>query len=152
MRRSIPAVVLLALALAACGGGGSGIEVTNARIGQPTGPNAGLYFTAENHSEGADVLESADTGVAGSVEIHETVTRDDGTTGMQPVDAPLEVAAGSSLVLEPGGLHLMLLDVDRIEVGETVVVTLTWQTAGDMEIEVEVVDPAETLGHDDHED
>jgi copper(I)-binding protein len=61
------------------------------------------------------------------------------------------VAAGSSLVFEPGGLHLMLLDVDRLEVGDIVVVTLNWQTAGDMEIEAEVVDPAETLEHDDHE-
>lgn len=140
--------LMLAVTAAACGGTTPGVEVSDPRIGAPTGPNAALYFTAENHSDSADVLESATTDVAASVEIHETVMRDDGTMGMQPLATSLEVAGGETLVLEPGGIHLMLIDVDRLEVGDTVEVTITWQNAGDMVVEAEVVDPGHTMRHD----
>jgi copper(I)-binding protein len=142
-------LVLVSLAIiTACGGADTDLEVSDPRIGMPTGPHSALYFTVVNHSDGADVLEGASTEVAESVEIHETIMNDDGTMGMQTIDAPLEVTAGGSLVLEPGGLHLMLIDVDRLEVGEKVMVTLNWQVAGEMEIEAEVVEPDETMGHE----
>ena len=72
----------------------------------------------------------------------------DGTMSMARIDR-LDLPADGSLVLEPGGYHLMLVDADRLEVGETVEVTLIWETAGEMAVEAEVVDPGETLG-DDH--
>jgi copper(I)-binding protein len=131
------------LAVPACGGGSEAPHVSAARVGQPTGPNAALYFTAVGNGT-ADRLLSASTDVASAVELHETTTNDDGTTGMAPVDA-IDLPADGELVLEPGGLHLMLGDVDRLDVGELIEVTLTWETAGEMVIEAEVVDPAETL-------
>lgn len=151
MRRVSRALVVVLLLLVACSGSEDGLVFTDARIGMPTGPNAALYFTVENHSDGADVLEGADTAVASAVEIHETITDDHGTTGMQPVDAPLEVTTDQSLVFEPGGLHLMLVEVDRLEVGEEVEVRLTWQVAGEMTIDALVVEPqdvADDEGHD----
>lgn len=143
------ALVLSLLMVTACGGSATGIQVTDARIGEPTGPNAALYFTVENGSDDTDVLEGASTEVASSIEIHETIEADDGTMGMQPVDEPLEVESGGELVLEPGGLHLMLIDVDRLEVGDTVIVTLEWQVAGEMEVEAEVVEPQDAMEHED---
>jgi copper(I)-binding protein len=86
--------------------------------------------------------------VAASVELHETTMGSDGTMSMARIDR-LDLPADGSLVLEPGGYHLMLVDADRLEVGETVEVTLIWETAGEMAVEAEVVDPGETLG-DDH--
>lgn len=141
-------LALVSLLVAACGGSGDGIVVTDARIGMPTGPNAALYFTVENHSDGADLLEGAATTVAASVQIHETIDGDDGTMGMQPVDAPLEVLPGERLIFEPGGFHLMLVDVDRLEVGDQVEITLTWQKAGERAIEAEVVEPQDVGGHE----
>jgi hypothetical protein len=87
------------------------------------------------------------TDVAASVEIHESSMGDDGAMSMQPVDR-LDLPADDDLVLEPGGYHLMLLDVDRLEVGDTVEVTLSWEQAGDMTIEAEVVAPGDTMGDD----
>ena len=148
---SLVVLLTVAVAVVACGASGGGLEVTDSRIGVPTGPNAALYFTIDTDSGYAGAMEGASTDVAGAVEIHETSMNDDGTMGMQPLDAPLEVAAGGSLVLEPGGLHLMLIDVDPLEVGDTVTVTLNWRVAGAMDIEAEVVEPDETMDDEDHD-
>ena len=143
-------VAAITVCLAACGGSSSDLVVRDVRIGEPSGPNAAMYLTVENDTDGADVLESASTEVAGSVEIHETIEGDDGTMGMRPLDAPLEVEAGATLVLEPGGLHMMLVDVERLEVGDTVDVTLQWQNAGEIHVEAEVVEPQDAVEHEDH--
>jgi hypothetical protein len=58
----------------------------------------------------------------------------------------LDLPPGGSLVLEPGGHHLMLIEVDRLEVGDTVEVTVSWDTEGDMVIAAAVVDPGDTVG------
>jgi copper(I)-binding protein len=79
------------------------------------------------------------------VQIHETTTADDGTMGMQEIGS-LDLPADAQLVLEPGGYHLMLVEADRLEVGSTVEVTLTWQQAGTQTIEAEIVEASETMG------
>ncbi len=144
-------MLLAVLLLAGCGGGGDGIEVSDVRIGQPTGPNAALYFTVENHTDDTDVLESVETSVASAAEIHETVMDDDGTMRMESPATPLEIGPGATLVLETGGFHVMLIDVERLEVGETVEVTLLWQIAGEMTVDAEVVDPGDTMDHEGHD-
>jgi hypothetical protein len=136
--------VLTMAVLVGCGAGGV-IEVTNVRIGQPTGPNAALYLRATGGEE--DRLVGARTDVAEAVVLHETVVDADGTTSMRPVDAIALDAAGS-LMLEPAGYHLMLTGVDRLQVGDRVQVTLVWEQAGEMVVEAEVVAPGATMGHD----
>ena len=140
----IKKIVLLAVAgmlLAACSGSDSP-TISDARMGQPTGPNGGVFFTAEGYGT-ADRLIGATTDVAREVQVHETLMNDDGTMGMNEIGA-VDLPADGELVLEPGGLHLMLMDVDRLEVGEEIDMVLQWENAGDMEIRVEVVDPSET--------
>ena len=139
----------LVVFVTACAGSDAGLEVTEARIGEPTGPNAALYFTVTDKTDRGDVLEGASTEVATAVELHETIEGDDGTAGMQPGEQ-LEVEPGGTARLEPGGLHLMLIEVDRLEVGDTVPVTLRWRNAGDMDVEAEVVEPQDVLEHEDH--
>lgn len=123
-------------------------EITDARVGQPTGPNAALYLTARGYGK-ADTLISAATDAAETAEIHQTTSNDDGTMGMQPVGS-LELPADGELVLEPGGYHIMLLGADRQDVGAIVKVTLTWSQAGEQTVEAVVVDPSETMGDMDH--
>lgn len=139
------AVVALVVA-AGCGGETDGLQISDARVGAPTGPNAAMYFTARGADE-ADSLRSASTDVANKIQIHETVTSDEGTMSMRPI-ARLELPAGGQLVLEPGGYHLMLVQVDELEVGDTISVTLTWEVAGEVTVEAEVVDPSDTMGED----
>lgn len=148
MSRVTPALVVtvltMAIAVAGCGGGGDDVPaISQARIGEPTGPNAALYFVAGGYGTD-DRLVAASTDVAPRVEIHETTMNDDGTMGMSPVEG-LDIPAQGDLVFEPGGYHVMLIDVDRLEVGETVDVVLEWEHAGSQTIEAEVVDPADTM-------
>jgi hypothetical protein len=136
--------VIAALSLGAgCGGGAEGLQISEARVGAPTGPNAALYFTARG---GPDALLSASTDVAGDAQIHETVIGEEGTMSMRQVPR-LEVPAGGELVLEPGGFHVMLVGIDELQVGATIEITLVWETAGEVTVDAEVVEPSDTI-HD----
>lgn len=149
MRWSVAVAILIAVVLVGCQAS-AGITVTDARVGAPAGPNAALYFTASNESGEADVLIGVSTDIADTVELHETTHDDDGTMRMGPV-SDLVLPVGEILTLQPGGLHVMLIDVGPLDEGDRVIVTLHWESAGDMEVEAEVVSPAETVGegHDD---
>jgi len=133
--------VIAVLSLAGCGGGAEGLQISEARVGAPTGPNAALYFTARG---GPDALLSASTDVAGDAQIHETVIGEEGTMSMRQVPR-LEVPAGGELVLEPGGFHVMLLGVDELQVGATIEITMVWETAGEVTVDTEVVEPSNTI-------
>ncbi len=143
--RSACLAVVVAL-LPACSSGSEAPSVSNARIGQPAGAHGALYMTVSSDGT-ADRLIDARTDAASTVEFHESVLASDGTASMRRL-AAMVLPSGGSLVLEPGGLHLMLLDVDRLDIGEMVEVTLVWEHAGEMVIVATVVDPAEALeGH-----
>ena len=120
--------------------------MVDARVGAPTGPNAAVYLTVEAYGE-MDTLVSASTDVADSVELHETNMADDGTMSMQQAPG-FDLPADGELVLEPGGKHIMLVGVDQLDVGATISVTLQFAGAGDLQVDVEVVEPAETMDHD----
>lgn len=57
---------------------------------------------------------------------------------MQPVDS-IELPAGETVKLEPGGYHIMLLDlVEPLEVGQEIELTLSFEVAGDRTVTAEV--------------
>jgi periplasmic copper chaperone A len=118
--------------------------VTEARVGAPAGPNAALYFTAEGRGT-PDLLLSVISDVAEQVEIHESAISDDGTVTMTMVPS-VPLAADGVLVFEPGGLHVMLIEVEPLEVGSTIEVSLFWETAGEMTVQATVVELFETMG------
>jgi protein SCO1/2 len=120
-----------------------GPVVTDARIGEPAGAQGALYFTATGYGSD-DRLVAVETSVATNTELHETEIRDDGTATMRPLQA-FDLPAGGRLVLEPGGYHVMLIDVDRLDVGSAVEVTLVWKNAGEMTIEATVVEAGDTM-------
>ena len=61
---------------------------------------------------------------------------------MREVEA-IEIPAGEMVMLMPGGYHVMLIDlVAPLEIGQTFDVVLTFETAGDVTVTVEVRDEA----------
>lgn len=128
---------MLALLVSGCGAT-AGIEIREARIPEPAGPNAVLYLTAVNRQDTTDRLVGVTTTVA-RAEIHES-RMEQGLMTMRPVEGGLEVPSGGTLTLAPGGYHVMLLDPPPLQQGDVVRVTLRWSGYGDMTIDVPVVD------------
>lgn len=91
-------------------------------------------------SETADRLIAVDVpdSVAASAELHEVVADSAGTMKMQRV-AAIDLPAGAEVRLEPGGQHLMFIDLARPLVeGDTVAVTLSFEKSGSRVVAVPV--------------
>ena len=70
--------------------------------------------------------------------LHETVVTD-GIASMPHVMS-VPVPAGGTIALEPGGFHAMLMGPNRtLEEGATFPVTLTFQNAGAVTVDVEIL-------------
>jgi hypothetical protein len=95
----------------------------------PTPTEAAGYFTVVNRAGTPDTLVSITSTISASAMVHGQVP-DGGMVRMQHVDAPV-VPAGDSLVLQPGGSHLMLMDLERLpKPGDSISVTLVFSRAG----------------------
>ncbi len=141
-------LLLLALVflLAACGGGeattetaagGITIEEAWARPPAMAGGNGAAYFLVRNDGDTADRLIAVASPLA-MAEMHESVMADDGTMEMNPVDG-VDIPAGSTVEFKRGGLHIMFMGVaEPPAVGDTVPLTLTFQNAGEITIDVPV--------------
>jgi copper(I)-binding protein len=116
------------------------LEVTSAFTkamlpGQPVG---GGYLTIRNTGTADDILVSASSTVAGSVEIHEMAMQGE-VMKMRRLDGGIVIPAGQTVKLSPGGLHLMFLKVkEPFKLGGVVPVILNFKTAGNIEITLPV--------------
>jgi len=141
MRSLLIPLCLGALVIGLLAGCSSGAPtVSGAWVRPPMGANTpgAAYMTIANSSDQADALISASSPVAGAVEIHETAADSGGMMGMQPVEQ-IEVPAGGSVELKPGGYHLMLMDVTQtLEVGSTVELDLVFERAGTVVVQADV--------------
>ncbi len=106
-----------------------------ASIGQAQAGAA--YVTVMNKGSLPDRLIAVEGEVANRVELHNHMM-DGGVMKMRPVKA-IEVAPGEPAVLKPGGLHIMLMGLKAPLVkGESFPLTLVFERAGRVEIEVSI--------------
>jgi len=109
------------------------------------GRTSAAYMTIENTTDTLDRLVAAASPVARVVELH-THILDGGVMRMRPVTA-IEVNPGEPAVLRPGGLHIMLIDLARpLRQGETIPLTLRFERAGEVTVQVPVL-AAGATGH-----
>ena len=133
------ALVGLALAVGALAAAAPPI-VTDAwiRATPPGAVTAAAYLTIAS-AGAADRLVGATTPAADTVEIHTTASAV-GSQRMMRV-AELALPAGGRVRLEPGGQHLMLIDLKAPMVpGTKVALSLRFAEAGTVEVDVPVVD------------
>ncbi len=131
-------LLLIILITSACGNS-DGIAVLDAwaRPGF-RGDNSAVYLTINNQNNQGDGLIGANSDVAGGAEIHLSSMDAAGTMTMERQDLVV-IPAKDSIELAPGGLHIMLVILGKdLSVGDTFPVTLEFQRAGDITIEVEV--------------
>ncbi len=104
----------------------------------PPGAKVGAaYLVVENAGSQPDRLVSASSAAAKRVELH--VTQRDGEVVKMREVKSLDIPAGGTRKLEPGGTHLMLIELAQpLKQGERFRLRLRFERAGDLEADVEV--------------
>lgn len=134
----------LALALAACSSAASpsagAMVVTDAWARTSMGMDmaGAAYMTITNETGQADALIGVATDAAANPEIHQTTEDASGMMGMHPVER-INIPAGGTVTLEPGGFHVMLINLTGELVADaTIELTLTFEKAGEVEVTAQV--------------
>ncbi|MBZ0292970.1 MAG: copper chaperone PCu(A)C [Anaerolineae bacterium] len=132
-------------------GGGSGIDPSAPKTDAAATEEASdsmamdvvsaVYMRVLNRSGSDERIIAASSPVAGMVEIHESVVDDHDVMRMRPVEV-LPLSAGAEAVLEPGGNHIMLMNIQRdLLVGDALMLSLTLESGAEIQVAVPVVDP-----------
>ena len=113
------------------------------RATAPGTPSSAAYVSIANHGDAADRLIAAKTVVARRVEIH-SMEMDNGVMRMRAVDGGLPIAAGESVHLAPGGLHIMLMGLTTdLPAASQHEITLVFEKAGQVTLTATAKLPAE---------
>lgn len=96
----------------------------------PEGGNSAAYLAIVNQFKVADTLEGIESKISDNVQIHESYKTEDGLMGMREVEEII-LKPDSMLTLEPGGLHMMLMNLQRALVsGDSLSVVMHWKQKG----------------------
>jgi hypothetical protein len=97
----------------------------------------GVVYLTITAAGAPDTLLGASSPVAAKAELHESFD-DNGVMKMRPVESLL-VAPGKPLMLQPGGYHIMLIDLAHaLTAGDTFPITLQFAKAGAVSASVSV--------------
>jgi periplasmic copper chaperone A len=97
----------------------------------------GAYLEMKSAAGRGDRLVGARSPAAGAVELHNHIM-EGGIARMRRVDA-IAVPGGKSVVLKPGGYHLMLMGLKApLKEGDLLKLTLVFEKAGEIEVEASV--------------
>lgn len=106
----------------------------------------GAIFLNIDNTGNADKLVAASSPMSQRVELH-SHTMDNGVMKMRPVEV-IDVPANAMTVLKSGGYHIMVFDVNKLpEKGSAVPLTLTFEKAGEVQVEAIVGEPGDKHGH-----
>ena len=151
--RAVAIVTSLALALVVVGcspagsSGGSPTAVAGGPLvvrdawvrAAPAGGTSAAYMSMTNGRLAADSLVGVSApDITDSASPHQTSTDASGMTGMTHTES-LAIPAGGTVVLEPGGFHIMLMDLKHeLKAGDRVRLVLAFEQAGVLNVDAEV--------------
>jgi copper(I)-binding protein len=130
-----------------------GITITDAyaRSASPSAMTGAAFMTITNDGPEDDRLIAARSEAAERVELHTHLIDANGVARMVEVEDGFVIPAGGSHVLERGGDHVMFLGLTApFEPGGTVPLTLVFEKAGEIAVELPVDmsrGPAQGMGH-----
>jgi copper(I)-binding protein len=136
---SLVAIAVIALGLGACSGGGD-VSVSDVRSNAcPEGEACGIFMTIANEGDEADTLVGATAAdVSNTCGLHTVEMDEAGEMAMVPIEN-IPVPAAGSVVLKPGSLHVMCMELNReLAEGDTFPLTLQFDNAEDMTLDVTV--------------
>jgi periplasmic copper chaperone A len=116
-------------------------DVGTIHISQPwsrataKGATAGAgYMTITNKGATPDKVSCVSDDASAQCQIH-SMTMDGGVMKMRPVEGGLEIKPGESVMLKPGGYHVMFRELKHpLEQGAAVKATLRFEHAGTVEV------------------
>jgi len=99
----------------------------------------GGYMTIENSTGAADKLVEVRVETIPRVELHLSETDANGVARMTKQDG-IAIPAGETVMLKPGGLHVMFMELggDPLELGEVINATLVFENAGEMKVDFQI--------------
>lgn len=134
-------ILLAGLILAACNGGdqdGIIIEEAWGRPSPKSASNTAFYMAIRNAGQANDALVQAAIDICGATELHRSSSDDAGVMSMRQMQQ-IDIQAGQTVALEPGGLHIMCIDrqVD-LSPGDSVPISLSFVEAGTISVNAEI--------------
>ena len=140
--RAAFAAAFLAFACLAAYAADADIALQNAHARIMPGAKVGAaYLTITNVGKESDRLLAVSAPIAGKAMLH-SLTDDNGVMKMRPMDG-IALKPGETVELKPGGLHIMLMDVQGgLKPGDTFPLTLTFEKAGARSVSASVDKPA----------
>ena len=136
-------LALAALLLSSCspaGGGDPALDVSEPWARETiAGQGAtAAYLQITNSGTGPDRLVGVAAEEPIRASLHET-RNSDGIARMRLVEDGLEIGAGETLVLEPGGAHIMLENLPApVSAGDSISLTLQFEHWGDRTVQAQV--------------
>lgn len=116
------------------------------RTTPPGAPVAGGFLKITNNGKETDTLIGGQVDFSEVVEIHE-MPMVNGIMQMRQLEDGLEIPPGETVELKPGGYHLMFIKLkEQMKEDDKHTATLTFEKAGDVEVEFMVMDISQTVG------
>lgn len=104
----------------------------------PNQPVAGGFMTIANTGDADDRLVAVSSDIADVMQIH-TMAMDGDVMVMRELPDGLPLPAGETVVLQPGGFHIMFMQLNGPLVeGETVPVTLTFESGAEVAVDLPI--------------
>lgn len=133
------AIAATILATTAAYAGEITIKDPYVRSSTPTSKTGAAFMTVMNDTDSDDRLIAATSDVAGRVELHTHIEDANGVMKMTEIEGGIAIAAGEMHVLKRGGDHVMFMGLTGpLEQGSEITVTLTFEKAGDVEVQIPV--------------
>lgn len=109
---------------------------------------AGGFMTISNNGETDDRLIAVEADFP-RVELHNHMIDANGVAKMFEMEDGIEIPAGSSVALAPGGLHVMFMGLDGagIPAGEEIAAVLVFEQAGRLEVVFKITERPAGQGH-----
>ncbi len=116
------------------------LEITTpwSRATPPSARTGGGFMTITNKGTTADRLVTARSSVSDKVEIHE-VQMDGSVMRMRELAKGLEIPPGATVMLKPGGYHIMFMELKAPFAKDAKVpLTLVFEKAGSLDVQLNV--------------
>jgi copper(I)-binding protein len=130
------------------------VEDGYVRAVPPVSPTSAAFMKLTNKAQGAHQLKSAESDISEFVELHTHTMGENGMHEMRKVEQ-IELPAGETTELKPGGLHVMFINLKNpLEPDSQVDVKLNFEDGSSKQLTLPVMKmvPMQGMDHSKHMD